>query len=247
MVRICGMVLLSVCVPVLSGTAAWADEKTGTLTAADRTEIQQLVAAYATALGTCAAEDYAKLFEPDGTFASGPRGTVRGREPLMALVQSERHCNGAGERKPFPTPTVEIQPTAGGAAGQAPLGSDGTYIDDYAKTPNGWRFKLRQVITGQEKAAGLAGQDFVAIRQLAGEGNMDYGDLWITTPDGLRFRSSGIVVAANQSGITGRIHLKSGGRYDDVYAKTSAGWRFQSRTFVPEIGTGANGAAQQVR
>ncbi len=168
-VRILGIV--GVCVVWLGGSALVAEDKPMTLTAQDRADIQKLVADYATFLGTCAAQDYARLFEPDGIFASGPRGSVSGRDRLVALVESERHCNGNGERRARPAPTVEIEGIPGGAAGKAILGNDGTYIDDtYVKTKNGWRFKLRQVITGQEQAATLAGQDFLAIRRLAGDG-----------------------------------------------------------------------------
>jgi hypothetical protein len=226
-----------------------AEDRVLNLSAKDRAEIQQLAVEYGRALGTCAAQDYARLFEPDGAFASGPRGTVRGRERLMALVESERHCNGAGgDRSPRQAPTMDIKAAPGGAVGIGLLGADGTYVDDtYVKTRNGWRFKLRQVITGAEKSAQLAGADFLAIRRLAGDGSPDYGDVYSNTPDGWRFRSSGVVIAATPSGVTGRAHLKSGGRYDDVYANTPGGWRFQSRTFVAEVASGPQGQAQQVR
>ena len=233
-----------------AAVSATADGRAPSLSAKDRAEIQQLAVEYGRALGTCAAEDYARLFEPDGAFASGPRGTVRGRERLMALVESERHCNGpAGDRKPRQAPTMEIQPAAGGAVGRGALGPDGSYVDDtYVKTKGGWRFKLRQVITGQEKAAQLSGPDFLAIRHLAGDGSPDYGDVYSSTPDGWRFRSSGVVIAATPAaGVTGRVHLKAGGRYDDVYANSPNGWRFQSRTFVPEVAGGPQGQPQQVR
>jgi hypothetical protein len=143
---------------------------------------------------------------------------------------------------------MEIEPAPGGAVGKGPLGTDGSYMDDtYVKTPAGWRFKLRQVITGQEKAAQLTGADFLAIRRLAGGGSADFGDLYVNTPEGWRFRSSGVVVSATPAGVTGRVYLKSGGRYDDVYARTPNGWRFQSRTFVPELAPATNGQAQEVR
>jgi hypothetical protein len=218
------------------------------LTARDRAEIQQLAADYGKALGTCAAEDYARLFEPDGVFASGPRGTVSGRAALVALVESERHCNGNGERGPRPAPTMAIEAAPGGAVATGVLGPDGTYVDDtYVKTRAGWRFRLRQVITGREKAAKLAAADFLAIRRLAGSGDPAYGDLWVNTPGGWRFRSSGVVVAVTESGVTGRIFLKSGGRYDDLYTNTPGGWRFQSRAFVAELPPGPDGQAVQVR
>jgi hypothetical protein len=218
------------------------------LAAQDRAEIQQLAVNYGKALGTCAAEDYARLFEPDGVFASGPRGTVSGRAALIALVESERHCNGTGERVARPAPTMEIEAVPGGAAAKGMLGPDGSYVDDtYVKTKNGWRFKLRQVITGREKTAKLAGPDFVAIRRLAGAGDSSHGDLWVNTAGGWRFRSSGVVIAVAEAGITGRVFLKGGGRYDDLYTNTPNGWRFQSRTFVAELPPGPDGQAVQVR
>lgn len=242
MVGLCAVSLAT----LLSGAAVRAEDKASVLTAKDRAEIQQLAADYATFLGTCAAQDYARLFEPDGVFASGPRGAVTGRERLIALVESERQCNGNGERRARPAPMVEIEAIPGGATGRAVLGTDGTYIEDvYVKTKNGWRFKLRQVITGQEKAATLAGGDFQALRLLAGQA--PYGDVWSNTPDGWRFRSSGVTIAATPAGVTGRVHLKDGGRYDDVYERTAKGWRFKSRTFVAEVAPGAGGAVQQVR
>src|SRR5215470_11426370 len=65
------------------------------LTDKDRAEIQELSAKYAKALGGCAAEDYADVFVPEtGYFASNIRGEVVGREKLIALVKSERHCVG---------------------------------------------------------------------------------------------------------------------------------------------------------
>ena len=36
------------------------------------------------------------------------------------------------------------------------------------KTPKGWRFKARSVITPQESNARLTAQDFVELRRLAG-------------------------------------------------------------------------------
>jgi hypothetical protein len=56
-----------------------------------------------------------------------------------------------------------------------------------------------------------------------------------------------VVVAASPAGVTGRVYLKSGGRYDDVYENSTNGWRFQSRTFAPDVLPGQNGQAQQVR
>src|SRR5438105_10515315 len=99
------------------------------LTTQDRAEIQGLVARYARALGTCAAEEYADLFAPGGGyFFSSIRGEVRTRETLILLVQSERQCNpastpsagggnapantagGRANAAPRPVPTATIEP-----------------------------------------------------------------------------------------------------------------------------------------
>ena len=125
----------------------------------DRAEIRSLVARYAQALGGCAADEYASLFTPDGTFTTdefrgakhreifGARATLRGRDQLTRLVRTEEFCldgkaRPAGSR---PAPVVIIEPTRDGARGSAPLGNGGRYDDVYVKTADGWRFKSRAV------------------------------------------------------------------------------------------------------
>ena len=229
------------------------------LTAKDRAEIQDLVARYARALGTCAAEDYADLFAPGGGyFFSSIRGEVRTREALILLVQSERQCNppagaavagatgaaaagpeGARANAPRPinVPTVAIEPTPDGAKGVASLGAAGRYEDVYVKGSKGWRFKARSVITPAEMTAKLSAQDFAEIRQLAGNDRGRFDDVFVDTPNGRRFRSSGLTLAAVTDGVKGTALLRNdGGRYEDVYVKTGSGWRFQSRTYVPPSG-----------
>ena len=227
------------------------------LTTQDRAEIQDLVARYARALGTCAAEDYADLFAPGGGyFFSSIRGEVRTREALILLVQSERQCNppagatGAGANgaapaapaagranAPRPVPIVAIEPTPEGAKGVASLGAAGTYEDVYVKTSKGWRFKARSVLTPPELAAKLSAQDFAEIRRLAGNDRGQFDDVFIDTPNGRRFRSSGLTLALVAEGVKGTALLRNdGGRYEDVYVKTANGWRFKSRTYVPPPG-----------
>ena len=132
--------LLSV-TPLLALLASPVSSAQGTLTAQDRAEIQELSAKYARTLGSCAAEEYADLFAPDtGYFASNIRGEVVGRERLMALVRSERHCiapapqassnatptpatAGPGANAaPRPVPTVAIEISSTGPIGRADLG-----------------------------------------------------------------------------------------------------------------------------
>ena len=126
----------------------------------DRAEIRALVARYADALSSCAADEYASLFTADGTFTSddfrgakhremyGPRATLRGRDQLMQLVRTEEFCLDGRKRQaaaPRQAPAVTIQPAAEGARGSAPIGADGRYDDVYVKTAQGWRFKSRTV------------------------------------------------------------------------------------------------------
>jgi hypothetical protein len=212
------------------------------LTTQDKADIQALVTGYAKALGGCAANEYADLFAPGtGYFASGFRGHVVGRERLIAMVQSERQCltvsNTAAAARPGPTVALDVRPA--GVYGIADLGNAGQYEDEYVKTPKGWRFAGRTVITPAEKAAGLNASEMMAIRRLAG-GPQDSEEFWAMGQDGVkRFRSSGVVIVVTAGVVSGRVYLKDGGRYDDVYEKTAQGyWRFKSRVYVAE-GTAA--------
>jgi hypothetical protein len=227
--------LAVVVIPVLC-----AGQSPQTLTSQDKTEIQALVTGYARALSSCAANEYADLFASGtGYFASGFRGQVTGRERLIAMVQSERQCITAGgaapAARPANGPTVAIDVTPAGVRGIADLGAAGHYEDEYVKTPAGWRFASRTVITPAEKAAGLDAREMLAIRRLA-SGPQDSEDFWAAGQDGVkRFRSAGVVIGVSAGNVTGRVYLKDGGHYDDVYEKTAQGyWRFKSRAYVAQ-------------
>jgi hypothetical protein len=177
------------------------------LTSQDRTEIQELSARYAKARGGCAAEAYAGVFVPEtGYFASNIRGEVVGRERLMALVRSERHCigttpNAAAAR---PTPTVAIESSSKGVTGRADLGNAGYYDDEYVRTPAGWRIKSRTVITRQERDANLTVQDVFAIRRLAGSDLGQFDDVYVAGADGVkRVRTSGVALGLSAEGVIG--------------------------------------------
>src|SRR6185436_12431401 len=224
-------------VVLLLSTSAFA--QVPELTPEDRTAIQAVVTGYARALSACRAEEYADLFAPEtGYFASGIRGQVVGRERLIALVQSERQCVAppAAAATPRPGggtgPTVNIEVTPSGVRGVADLGAAGQYQDEYVKTPKGWRFRARTVLTPAEKAAGLDAVEMIAIQKLAGT---DLGDYCVADQSGIkRLRTSGVAISVSGGAITGHAYLKNGGYYDDVYEKTATGqWRIKSRTLVP--------------
>jgi len=230
--------LAAIAIAVMIWTNA-AGQSPQPLTAQDKADIQGLVTGYAKALGSCAANDYADLFGDTGYFASGFRGQVAGRERLIAMVQSERQCitapGTAPAARPGNGPTVVIDVTPSAVRGIADLGAAGAYEDEYVKTPKGWRFAARTVITPAEKAAGLDAKEMLAIRHLA-SGPNDAEDFWAPGQDGVkRFRSSGVVLIVTAGVVTGRVYLKDGGYYDDVYEKTAQGhWRFKSRAYVAE-------------
>jgi SnoaL-like protein len=209
-----------------------------TLTADDRAAIQSLVTSYAKALGGCRAEEFADLFVPQtGSFASGFRGRMVGRDKLIALVQSERHCvapagdavaarpgGGAG-------PPVAIEPTPAGARGIANLGT-AEYQDEYTKTAAGWRFASRTVILGTEKAAGIEAADLLAIERLGGS---TLGDNYEADQNGAKPRllTSGVRVSVSGTEVKGRAFLKDGSYNDEVYEKLGPGqWRVKSSVHV---------------
>jgi hypothetical protein len=130
---------------------------------------------------------------------------------------------------------VAIEVNATGVHGIADLGAAGQYEDDYVKTPKGWRFAGRTVITPAEKMAGLNAKEMQAIQKLA-SGPQDAPDYWVAGQDGVkRFNSAGVVIRVAAGVVNGRVYLKDGGHYDDVYEKTAEGyWRFKSRTYVSQ-------------
>lgn len=204
----------------------------------DKAEIQALAAKYATALGSCDAQAFADVFVPEtGYFVSGFRGQLVGRDALVALVESERHCNLAPgtQAPPRPggnAPVVELEVTEDGVHGVANLGAVGRYEDEYVKTPDGWKIAARTVVTKAESDAGLEPSDFLEIQRLGGP---DLGEYWAVNDNGVkRLRSAGVAVSVASGKVTGRAYLRDGGYYDDVYEKTADGeWRVQSRTKVP--------------
>lgn len=209
--------------------------------AEDTAAIQALVASYARTLMGCQAQEYANLFAPGtGSFASGFRGHMVGQARLKALVESERHCiapppgGPAAAPRPGgangPTAVLEVLPS-GNVRGVAALGGAGQYEDEYVKTPNGWRFQSRAVITPAEKTAGLDAADLLAIWKLAGADTIDF---YSPDQNGVpRLRTSNVAVNIVNGAVTGRAFAKDGGYFDDVYEKVAPGqWRIKSRTKV---------------
>jgi hypothetical protein len=212
---------------------------------ADREAIQSLAARYATALSSCDAEVFADLFEPEsGFFASGFRGKVEGRERLIALVESERHClatestdspadRSRGRPGGQSVPTVSLETNASGIFGVIDLGALGQYQDEYVRTADGWRFASRTVVTPAERAAGLDARQMAAIRELSAE--VPAHDHYAAGENGQkRFLSSGVVLRVESGAVSGRVYLEDGGHYDDVYERSASGtWRIRSRELIP--------------
>jgi hypothetical protein len=204
----------------------------------DSAAIQALATAYAQSLGECRAEDFADLFVPEtGYFASGFRGHMVGRDRLIALVQSERHCTapagaaGAGRPGGANGPTVALEVTPAGLRGVATLGT-AEYQDEYTKSPQGWRFASRSVIVAAEKAAGLNAREMRAINALGGSA---LGDYYEADQNGVqRLMTSGVRISVAGTVVSGRAFLRDGGYKDEVYEKLAPGnWRVQSSVHLP--------------
>jgi hypothetical protein len=234
--------LSSLCIVALATAGASVAQTSAPLSAADESAIRALGASYSSTLAACRAEDYADLFVPEtGYFASGFRGRMVGRDELIALVKSERHCLAPAASAPAARPggasppAVVLEATGNGARGVTTLGA-AEYQDEYAKTPGGWRFASRTVILEAEKAAGIAAQDLLAIERLSGAA---LGDFYEAGENGARGRllTSGVRVSVADGEVKGRAFLKSGGYYDDVYEKLPSGeWRVKTRVHVPDGG-----------
>jgi hypothetical protein len=246
----------------LSSLTSLAAQVSTTLTDRDRAEIQALSTAYGPALFGCKAEAYADLFAtPGGYFGSSSRGEIRERHALIELVLSYDRCHpsssngasaepsgsapGQGRGATLPSPVIEWAPE--GAKARIVNSSGGGYYDDvYVKTPKGWRFKSRNVVSDAELAAHLTTEDFIEIRQLAGDDHGHYEDLY-GTPDGpigprglttgrdnRPFRTSGLRLTPTPDGVRGLAYLRdNSGHYEDVYVKTPQGWRIKDRKYFP--------------
>ena len=130
-----------------------APASTPTLTPQDYIDIQQLVSNYPYGLdgNTDNGATYASLFAPGAVFG---RPRTEGRENLMALANTQPR--GANYVRHFITNHV-IEPSPGGAIGKeyaviidigengkpGGIALGGRYDDEYVKTPQGWKFKMR--------------------------------------------------------------------------------------------------------
>ena len=148
-----------------------------------------------------------------------------------------------GNAAPRPAPVIEPSPE--GAKARIINSAGGGYYDDvYVKTPKGWKFKARTVISDQELVAHLTKQDFIDIRELAGDDHGHYEDMYgdheHPTPGGSAnpkerpFRVSGLRLLVSPEGVRGLAYLRdNGGHYEDLYVKTPAGWRIKERKYFP--------------
>jgi hypothetical protein len=209
-----------------------------TLTPQDRADLELLSARYAWALATCDAEKWPAVFTQDGYFTSGSRGRVEGRHRLAEMSRSYNCVYTDGVAPPHAPGVVvpyklEVSASPKGATGIAYY-NGGRYEDVYVKTPEGWRFKSRTVVTNKELAAHLTSADFDEIHELATANGGPYIDVYEPIPGGKRFKSTGVVIAPALEGATGTAYLKDGGHYEDQYVKTAHGWRFKSRLYRQE-------------
>ena len=231
------------------------------LTQKDKDDIQALSAAYAANLGTCKADDYAGLFTADGIFYSGFRGNIQGRDQLVALVKSERHCQPGAAQPARPgggsgAPALQfgaIEARPGGAKATVTLpNSGGAYDDAYAKTAAGWRFQNRSYFTPAElkaRASGqlsLAPQDVLDIQELVarypytldngGEGGRALAELF--TEDGVF-----VTPQATYSGREALLKMASGHRpgQGPAYARN-----FATNTLLEPTPDGAKGRVYAV-
>ena len=236
-------IVLAMALTAACAAAQSAPATVQSLTDDDRTAIQVVVSQYAEALGGCRASEFADLFAPGtGAFASTVRGRMVGREKLILLVESERQCGappagngpakgGQAKTGARPAPAVQLEVTASGVRGIANLGT-AEYQDEYVKTPRGWLFASRTVLTSAEKAAGLDAAGLLAIQRLGGA---NLGDHYEPDQNGVeRLITSGVRVNVSGDQVTGKAYFNDGSYDDQIYDKASLGeWRVKSSAHVP--------------
>jgi hypothetical protein len=125
------------------------------LSAADRVELQQLIARYSHALDHAPPDGlaFAELFTGDGTLVTATE-TFTGHPALAAYASRYRAANGGARNL---STNVLIEAVPGGASGKVyvvavrsdPAGpgsiiAGGHFEDRYVRTAQGWRFLRRQ-------------------------------------------------------------------------------------------------------
>lgn len=139
-------------VAVVALAVAGSSANAAELTTQDHIDIEQLYATYNHAIDSGDGEAWAATFTPDGTFNT----RFTGKEALVGFIKMWREkMNGANRR--HWNSNLRITPSAEGASatvmlmlldvGTKPpsIVSTGQYTDVLVKTPNGWRFKTREV------------------------------------------------------------------------------------------------------
>src|SRR5262249_44569551 len=119
-----------------------------TLTPQDMADIQQLYSRYYHTIDAGNSEGWADTFTPDGVF----NGNTRGRDGLMAMIKRGdttrplRHWHS----------NLTLEPSPEGAKGSVyvlqidittkppSIATYSRYDDQLVKTPQGWKFKVRQ-------------------------------------------------------------------------------------------------------
>lgn len=134
---------------VVVGGGAWTyaqSGSSGTLSAQDYVDIQQLYARYNWTIDAGDVEGYVALYTPDGTF-----NTFTGADGLRTFMKNRQ----GGTRRHWNSNLV-VTPTPTGASGKVYLllvdvgqkppvmSSAARYEDALVKTTSGWRFKKRQ-------------------------------------------------------------------------------------------------------
>jgi hypothetical protein len=165
----------------------------GALTPQDYYEIQQLYARYCHALDSEAGHGamFASVFTPNGVLVDRDGNTYQGQQQLTTFArQNPDTSKGPINTGHFST-NILIEPSAAGARGKSYLMiaegevgrrqfvNGGQYWDEFAKTPDGWRFSKRVFHGARENESATAGPQWLsappAMTESAPEGTTQGG------------------------------------------------------------------------
>jgi hypothetical protein len=156
------MVLIAL-LAIIAGEQTWslAKPRAATLTPQDYNEIQQLYARYNWAIDTVDADAFTAVFTPDGQF-----GNNIGHDALANFIRTNVARDVAANHRHHWNSNMMLTATPEGAKGAMYLLAinSGTrpptilgsfhYDDTLVRTPQGWRFKKRIVISDSVPAPG---------------------------------------------------------------------------------------------
>jgi hypothetical protein len=153
---------------------------------------------------------------------------------LMAAIVSAQSNRAPGKTTLTPQDYLDIQQLVSRYAYALDTGADNGYAYADLFAPDGEFVGGPGSTKGREALAGLGRLGFVDGQKPAhGVAHFIMNHMIQPSPEGAVGKQYLVLVNIGEGGKPGGEFSNIGGHYEDVYTKTSQGWRFKRREFIP--------------